>query len=219
MTQVRAKGGDAAAISSRREAILGAADELLAEEGLDGLTIRAVLARTGLARRAFYDVFATKDDLVLAVFESTLADAAWQLETAGQELSGPAERLALVIHSIVLAGADQGEQDLARRDRRSAAFSLEHLRLAQARPEQLQHAIKPLVDLIRRIIEQGIALGQWQNADPGRAARFVYNLVSTTVHTEMLQPGSDRLGPAERKALADQTTRFCLGALLGTDRS
>ncbi|WP_340589087.1 TetR/AcrR family transcriptional regulator [Erythrobacter alti] len=208
------QSSNAEAMSARRHAILAAADELLAENGLDGLTIRAVLAHTGLARRAFYDVFATKDDLVLALFEKTLADAAEQLEAAGRDLAGPSERLALVIQSIVLAGGE--DRELARRDRRSAAFSLEHLRLAQARPDQLQLAIKPLVDLIRRIIDQGIEIGVWQVCDSGRAARFVYNLVSTNVHTEMLQPGSKRLSPAERQSLSEQTIRFCQGALVGT---
>lgn len=213
MARVEGEAGNAEAMSARRTAILRAADDLLAEGGLDGLTIRAVLARTNLARRAFYDVFATKDNLVLAVFEHTLADAAERLAAEGAELPEPAGRLALVIHSIVSAGPGAQPQDLECRDRRSAAFSREHLRLAQARPEQLQRAIEPLVDLIRRIVVEGMELGQWQSPAPERSARFVYNLVSTTVHTEVLDPGPQRLASDEREALADQLTRFCLGAL------
>src|SRR3974390_2827646 len=53
-------GGDQILERSRR--IVEAAYDLLNEAGLDGLTIRAVLEKTGLSRRAFYERFAGKDD-------------------------------------------------------------------------------------------------------------------------------------------------------------
>ena len=59
---------------ARKQSIIAAANDLLEEVGLDGLTIRAILKRTGLARRAFYERFAGKDDLVLAVFDTTLEE-------------------------------------------------------------------------------------------------------------------------------------------------
>ncbi|MFD2429696.1 hypothetical protein ACFSUK_19240 [Sphingobium scionense] len=40
-------------LDDRNQQIVAAAYDLLDEEGLEGLTIRAVLQRTGLARRAF----------------------------------------------------------------------------------------------------------------------------------------------------------------------
>ena len=49
--------------------LIDAAYAVLEEGGLDSLTVRAVLQRTGLARRAFYDRFSGKDDLVLAVIQ------------------------------------------------------------------------------------------------------------------------------------------------------
>lgn len=213
MARPQGDGSNAEAMSARRAHILAAADALLAEQGLDGLTIRAVLARTGLARRAFYDVFSSKDDLVLGMFEHTLADAALQLAEAGRTLPGPKERLGMVIHSIVSVPPGAPTHELTKRDRRAAAFSREHLRLAQVRPEQLQRAIAPLVEVIRRIIVDGIEQASWQSPSPERAARFVYNLVSTTVHTETLDPGSRCMLAEDREALADQLTAFCLNAL------
>ena len=62
-----------AELDDRNQQIVAAAYDLLDEEGLEGLTIRAVLQRTGLARRALYDRFAGKDDLVLAVFDHTIS--------------------------------------------------------------------------------------------------------------------------------------------------
>ena len=51
-------------ILERSRQIVDAAYELLEEEGLEGLTIRAVLTRTGLSRRAFYERFADKAAIV-----------------------------------------------------------------------------------------------------------------------------------------------------------
>lgn len=197
----------------RRLAILRVADELLEGHGLDGLTIRAVLDRTGLARRAFYDVFATKDDLVLALFEHTVSTAAQLLASDGAKLAGPVERLRLIVFSIVEGQGVAGAHGSANHDRRSAAFSREHLRLAEARPADLHRAIAPLVALITRQVEEGVSLGQLASHSPERSARFVYNLISTTVHTETLRPRAEQIAPGSRRALAEDLWDFCYRAL------
>ena len=71
-TAQRVMEGSREQILERSRRIVEAAYELLEEDGLEGLTIRAVLNKTGLSRRAFYERFEGKDDLVLAVFEQTI---------------------------------------------------------------------------------------------------------------------------------------------------
>jgi len=56
----------------RGHRIVQAARRIVAEGGLDALTLRAVLDKAGLARRAFYRHFAAMDDLLLALFEDTV---------------------------------------------------------------------------------------------------------------------------------------------------
>ena len=51
-----------------RRAIVAAATETLREQGVRGLSIAAVLDRAELSTRAFYRHFASKDQLVAAVF-------------------------------------------------------------------------------------------------------------------------------------------------------
>lgn len=194
----------------RRLTALRAADGLLEARGLDGLTIRAVLDATGLARRAFYDMFASKDDLVLGLFEHTIAEAAMLLEREGATLAGPVERLRLIVFSIV---SGQTGRRPGVHDRRSAAFSREHLRLAEARPEELQRAIAPLVMLIAQHIGDGVAEGRFRAASPIRAAMFVYNLISSTVHTETLRLAAGEMLPEARAALAEDLWDFCQRAL------
>lgn len=200
----------AAAGGDRTRLLVDAAFELLAEEGLEGLTIRAVLARTGLARRAFYERFTGKDDLVLAVFEQTLLEAARLFRLLVKDLSGPVERLEMIICSIALARATP---ELTSGDRRTAALSREHLRLAEQRPAELQAALAPLLELIAEIVAEGTEASQFRPCDPAIQARLIYNLLSTTVHTQYIAEDSEGPDPSRRQRLADEIWEFCRRAL------
>lgn len=203
---------ESASLDARRRLILTAAHELLDGEGLEGLTIRAVLQRTGLARRAFYECFAEKDDLMLAVFAHTIRAAVTAYEQAMTPFADPLERLKLIVTSIVLErapGAAAGRQS----SRRGAALAREHLRLGEARPGDLQAALAPLIALIAQQLAAGMTAGQVREADPQRLAALVYNLVSTTVHTELLAP--ERADRARRERLAGDIWEFCRRALTG----
>lgn len=200
----------------RASRMIAAAYDLLDEAGLEGLTIRAVLARTGLARRAFYDNFAGKDELVLAVFEQTIGLATEYYRAKATTLETPLERLAIVVTSIGLGTGDLesvGEGEGPGGHQRSAALSREHLRLAEARPRELQAALAPLLTLIGEYLRDGIAAGQVRPCDPVLTATLIYNLVSTTVHAEFLGAGEGPRDPERRVQLASEIWEFCRRAI------
>lgn len=196
-------------ILERSRRIVDAAYELLESAGLEGLTIRAVLNRTGLARRAFYERFAGKDDLLLAVFEQTLSMASRHFAEQVEHLDDPMERLHRIVTSIVLGNGTLA----AGAGRRGAAMSREHLRLAEARPDDLQHAIGPLLELLVQQLSAGMQAGVVRQAEPQRLAALVYNLVSTTVHTELLAQESGQSDQAHRAQLAADIWEFCRRAI------
>ena len=196
-------------ILERSRRIVEAAYELL-EEGLEELTIRAVLAKTGLSRRAFYERFSGKDDLVLAVFEHTIRLAESHYREQVSALSDPMERLQLIVTWLVLGREASGIARQEQSDRRGAAMSREHLRLAEARPDELQVALRPLISLIAEQLADGMEAGVVRRGDPQRLAYLVYNLVSTTVHAELLAPRSAR---ADRQQLAGEIWEFCRRAV------
>jgi AcrR family transcriptional regulator len=182
---------------------------------LEGLTIRAVLNKTGLSRRAFYERFEGKDDLVLAVFEQTIRMAAQLFGEQVAALTDPMERLKLIVTYIVLGEGMQSSphSNAPQSHRRGAALSREHLRLAEARPHDLQVALSPLIALIAQQLADGMAVGVVRKGDPQRLAALVYNLVSTTVHTELLaleSAQSDRTATAQ---LAGDIWEFCRRAI------
>ncbi|WP_290577307.1 TetR/AcrR family transcriptional regulator [Ketobacter sp.] len=197
-------------ILERSRKIVEAAYDLLDEAGLEGLTIRAVLTRTGLSRRAFYERFEGKDDLVLAVFEETIRKAVRFFTERVASMENPLDRLRLIVTFIVLGRGIQGE---AYTDRRGAALSREHLRLAESRPADLKGALQPLIALIEQILADGMASGVVRQDDPQRLATLLYNLVSTTVHSELLTSENGQVDQATKKQLANDIWEFCRRAI------
>jgi AcrR family transcriptional regulator len=196
----------------RSRQIVDAAYDLLEDEGLEGLTIRAVLKKTGLSRRAFYERFSGKDDLVVAVFEQTIRLAAVHYREQVGSAPDALERLKLIVTSIVL-GSALDSMPAEQTNRRSAALSREHLRLAESRPADLQAALRPLVNLIAEQLADGMEAGSVRQYAPQRLAALVYNLVSTTVHTELLAEETSRPDRARRALLAQDIWEFCRRAI------
>lgn len=203
-------------ILDRSRRIVAAAYELLEQDGLEGLTIRAVLKKTALSRRAFYERFADKDDLMLAVFEQTIRLAATYYNESIAALDDPMERLRLIVTSIGQgtkpADATQSQQS----NRRGAAMSREHLRLAESRPLDLQAALSPLIALMAQQLSDGMQAGMVRRADPQRLAVFVYNLVATTVHTEFIAEENAPPDPARRAQMTADIWEFCRRAIAAT---
>jgi len=196
----------------RSRSIVAAAYVLLDKEGLEGLTIRAVLEKTGLSRRAFYERFAGKDDLMLAVFEHTVRLAADHYRAQVATLTDPMARMELIVTCIVL-GESTLKEGGGNISRRGAAMSREHLRLAQSRPDDLQAALDPLIALIAEQLFRGMEVGSVRDCAPQRLAMLVYNLVATTVHTELLAQEARVRDRTRRLQLAADLWEFCRRAI------
>lgn len=196
--------------AERTSQIVGAAYQLLDAGGLEGLTIRAVLKQTGLARRAFYEQFAGKDDLVLAVFEQAMRFAAQMYDEMVEPIADPTERLKTIIVSI---GSGGPFPDDAGGSRLAAALSREHLRLAESRPDELHAALGPLIALLVRLLEAGMASGAVRQAEPEQLAMFIYNLVATTLHTTLIAGETRRGLDLRQKALAEDLWEFVRRAI------
>jgi AcrR family transcriptional regulator len=196
---------------ARTGALIQAASDLLEESGLEGMTIRAVLTRSGLARRAFYEQFNGKDDLVLAVFERTLSFAAKHFRTEAAQAHDPLDALRLIVTSLVVGQLGFGGSAASRR---SAALSREHLRLAESRPQDLQVALSPLLALVSEVIANGIACGQLRACDPRLHASLVYNFVAATLHVELLAEDGGQFDLERREQLSETIWDFCRRALI-----
>ncbi len=196
---------------ARSRLLIDAASELLEQGGIEGLTVRAVLKRTGLARRAFYERFVGKDDLVVAVFEETLREAARRYREEAQQLATPLDKLHMVVVGLV-RGAFDNEHGIGQQ--RVFAMVHEHLRLAQSRPGELQAALRPLLEFIAEQVTEGISTGQLRECDPELQATLIYNLVATTLHSELMMKQPAGYSRERSDQLVGEIWEFCRRAII-----
>lgn len=164
----RAYGGVAAEErrARRREALLDAALDLLAEDGAPAVTKRAVCARARLNDRYFYEQFADRDALLTALAEDHTAQGIAEVVAATR--AAPAD-----IDSQVHAAADAALGFLLADPRRHALLLNAHSTPAlQTARVATQHAIAEAMAAVGRELRPDPEL------DPAEAAMAAYALVS-----------------------------------------
>lgn len=87
--------------SATRERLLDAARDVLAREGIHGASVEHICEHAGFTRGAFYSNFASKDELVQALFEREFADLMSGVEEAVDPQTyaglGPGESLGRIM--------------------------------------------------------------------------------------------------------------------------
>lgn len=121
----------------RRVRLLAAAFEVLASEGGAGVTVRAVVRTSGLSPRFFYESFADRDTLLIAVWEEQYAQVVAHVEAAIAEAE---PGLAARLRAALVATAHWLEE----RPSRAAVM----LRETLAEPLLREHAQRRLPELV-----------------------------------------------------------------------
>ncbi len=184
----------------RRE-ILSGASKTLREQGVRGVSIAAILERTGLGTRAFYRHFASKDELVAAVF----------LDMARVEERRLRRRMASATTEIdAVAAWIDGRLDLAfdaniRSDLRRV--SLEAQSQMFASPNLVQPAYAELLKPLSEVLQRGLQHGVFHDIDPVTDAQVVHAVVWAGIERQWRTADCDR-DDIRRRAL-----RFCLRGL------
>ena len=187
---------------TRGDRFIKTAVEILAETGRTDFTVQEVVARSKTSLRAFYQHFSSKDELLLALFDRTIAHSAqtWRAETNGLDSTAA---LKLVLDRISQQ-AESSTQDSLNR-----ALSLYNQNLAETRPREYARVLSPLHRLICDIVRQGIAEGVFNpRLDVGAAAAIVMQTIIGAQRLHWL--GSELNGtPIDAGQLYD----FCSRAL------
>ena len=132
-----------------------AALALLEEEGSVEFTVQDVVQRSGGSLRRFYQLFSSKDDLVLALFEELITQLVEHIPATIQAGSPPLERLEICVRTLwdFVRGQDAPPAKIVR------SMAALHNQLAAARPDGMRLAWDPLRQLITGIIADGVADG------------------------------------------------------------
>jgi uncharacterized protein (TIGR00369 family) len=193
---------DTAESTTRAAGFIKTAIAILGETGRTDFTVQEVVARSKTSLRAFYQHFSSKDDLLLALLEKTMAQSAqaWRAETAGLD-SGAALKLVI---DRVSAQPESSTQDSLNR-----ALSLYNQHLAEARPRDYARVLSPLHHLLADLVGRGIGEGAFRpGSDVGVAAAIVMQTVLGALRLHWL--GAELTGkPIDAGQLYD----FCIQAL------
>ena len=98
-------------------ALVAAAQELAAD---GDFTVKQVADRAGMAVQTVYRNFGSKDELVLAVLEDSLASGCEYITEVTKEIKDPLDRLEAIIRIAILAARDTPQLRLARTGARPA---------------------------------------------------------------------------------------------------
>lgn len=137
---------------SRTNSFMKSALAILAETGRTDFTVLEVVERSKTSLRAFYQHFATKDELLLALIERIIKQSTqqWRDETTGL----PSEEALRTLIDRISAPAESSKQDSINR---GLTFYNEHL--IETKPTEFARVLQPLHHLISDILSQGIAEG------------------------------------------------------------
>jgi AcrR family transcriptional regulator len=150
--------------------LVAAAAELTAEDG-PGFTIQRVAARAGVSLKTFYRSFPGKDALLLAVFEEDNRRAADVLERLIARHAEPRARLRAYVHGLFQLSMERGDR------LHSGLVLREYLRLAQNHQPEVEHALRPFVDLLAGELQRAADLGAVNLRDARRDAAAIFLLV------------------------------------------
>ena len=157
---------------NRVELFLDAARELMNTNATD-FTVQEVVERSGQSLRTFYQYFAGKYELLLALFEESVAGAAAHLEIVVAEHDDPLERLARVLRRVLPHVPHDARR--ASRSRAAAPGLVEFAQqLLTSHPKEAAHAFAPLVELLGRLLDDADAAGALR---PGLDRRRIAGVV------------------------------------------
>lgn len=193
---------------ARSDRFVTAATRLLQEKGNADFTVQEVIRRAGMSIRTFYKYFGSKEDLLVAVYETVIArEAVPRLRARIEENKDPLLRLRAYFENLIELAAQAGPA-------RRTLVSFQN-RLAERRPTDLARATKPQVDLLVELIKD---IARTRPLRDGltveTAARLAHYTVAAAAHARAL--GSDGSFDLPARTLA----QFCASGMgfVGNDR-
>ena len=141
---------------SRVELFLDAARDLMNTNATD-FTVQEVVERSGQSLRTFYQYFAGKYELLLALFEESVTGAATHLEALVSERDDPMDRLhVFCVEYYRMCRTSAPGQPVSGPAPALVEFAQQ---LLTSHPREAAHAFAPLVALLGRLLEDAEAAG------------------------------------------------------------
>ena len=129
---------------------------ILGETGRTDFTVLEVVERSKTSLRSFYQHFSTKDELLLALIDKIMSESTQRVARGHRRPADAIAALRLLIDRIC-APAESTTQDSINR---GLTYYNDHL--AETLPREYARVLSPLHELIKDIINRGIAEGAFR---------------------------------------------------------
>jgi AcrR family transcriptional regulator len=183
---------DRSLIDARRRALgksrrfLEAAGEIMIETGSLAFTVHDVVERSKLSMGSFYKAFSGKDELLLALFEESVALGVSMQQELIAEISDPLAQLETCLTWLASPRDVVGPED----NPGARALTVLRFTLASSYPLDLTHAMEPQVRILQDAVERGVAAGQIRtDISARRLAEMVWALAAEANHSSILRTG------------------------------
>jgi AcrR family transcriptional regulator len=183
------------------QVLVAAGRKLLHRDGAADMTIADVLTEAGLSTRAFYRHFASKSDLLLAIYDNEVDRYTPRLQRRLDAATTARAGLEAWIDELLAAGFEP------RRGERTRAMFTWAIPLQQEFPVEFAAVRDALTGPLEAVLEAGRADGSFPNAEPRRHAQFIRALTWQLVEERL---SGATIDVAEAR---DEVLRFCLLAL------
>ncbi len=193
---------------ARVQKYLDAAFELMDEKGTTDFTIQEVIDRSRQSLRGFYQYFDGKDELLLALFEESIAEFLADVRKALAPGADPMQRLRSF--TIRLHEWCEPRDSPRRRGRHNRVpISEFSLQISVREPDRVREAMAPIFAMLVKLVEEAVATGAIEVADTRRAALLIQQTV-------MCGWVANRLVRNPRNRIrAQEAWEFCLHGLAG----
>ncbi|MCW3063746.1 MAG: hypothetical protein JWN32_918 [Solirubrobacterales bacterium] len=176
MGHERAEETEGSRASRRREAILDATRELLAELGVQGLTVEGVAARAGVAKTTIYRRWRSKDELALAVLIDMVEQfvSVPDLDDTRDELVAFVESAVRILGTTLMGRVMRGlVSDLAADPELARAFR--------------ERVVATRVAEVHRLVERGIERGDLR---PDTDRELMHEMLFGPVYYRLMLSGA-----------------------------
>jgi AcrR family transcriptional regulator len=197
-------GTDTVDTEPRAARFMKSALAILGETGRTDFTVLEVVERSKTSLRSFYQHFSTKDELLLRLIDKIMSESTNQWREATAEL--PSTKALRVLIDRICTPAESSTQD---RVNRGLTDYNDHL--AETLPREYSRVLSPLHELIKDIINRGIAEGAFRaDLDVDATAALIMQSALGAMRLRVL--GAELNGvPIDPNHIYD----FCLSGLAG----
>jgi len=162
-------------LSRRRHEVFDAAVHLFLEKGFNETSMREIADAAGMGKSTLYDYFESKDEVLLSVFEGTIIDLIAEANAIVAQPLPAIERLRQVLKKNL--------EYLLSRKEFYLKLSFEAQRLSLESQQRIQVQRHAYQDLVRGLIEAGIAEGAIRKVDALVTARTLITALTPAVYT------------------------------------